>query len=113
MVKDRLEFLGWFDDDDDGERMRLSVVSFLSKAFLMISSKRRRMRSVEGGSGEYMLLFVIDLLHGVRVGSRDWKGDILGCRRFLLLLLLLLLQQNAKKVAIYNFEIMSHGFDQW
>lgn len=110
-MKDREEFLGWFDDDDDGERMRLSVVSFLSKAFLMISSKRRRMRSVEGGSGEYTLLFVIDLLHGVRVGSRDWKGDILGCRRFLLLLLLLL--QNAKKVAIYNFEIMSHGFDQW
>lgn len=77
----------------------------------MISSRRRR-RSVEGGSGEYTLLFVIDLLHGVRVGSRGWKGDILGCRRFLLLLLLLL-QQNAKKVAIYNFEIMSHGFDQW
>lgn len=78
----------------------------------MISSRRRR-RSVKGGggSGEYMPLFVIDLLHGVRVGSRDWKGDILGCRRFLLLLLLL--QQNAKKVAIYNFEIMSHGFDQW
>lgn len=108
-MKDREEFLGWFDDDDDGERMRLSVVSILSRAFRMISSKRRR-RSVEGGSGEYMLLFVIDLLHGVRVGSRDWKGDILGCRRFLLLLLLL--QQNAKKVAIYNFEIMSHGFDQ-
>lgn len=110
-MKDREEFLGWF-DDDDGERMRLSVVSFLSRAFRMVSS-RRRMRSVKGGgSGEYMLLFVIDLLHGVRVGSRDWKGDILGCRRFLLLLLLLL-QQNAKKVAIYNFEIMSHGFDQW
>lgn len=108
-MKDRLEFLGWFDDDDDGERMRLSVVSFLSRAFRMISPKRRR-GSVKGGSGEYMLLFVIDLLHGVKVGSRDWKGDILGCRRFLLLLLLL---QNAKKVAIYNFEIMSHGFDQW
>lgn len=110
-MKDREEFLGWFDDDDDGERMRLSVVSFLSRAFLMVSSRR----SVEGESGEYgeyMLLFVIDLLHGVRVGLRDWKGDILGCRRFLLLLLLLL-QQNAKKVAIYNFEIMSHGFDQW
>lgn len=72
----------------------------------------RRRRSVKGGSGENTLLFVIDLLHGVRVGSRDWKGDILGCRRCLLLLLLLL-QQNAKKVAIYNFEIMSHGFDQW
>lgn len=109
MVKDREEFLGWFDDDDDGERMRLSVVLFLSKAFRMISSRRR---SVEGGFGEYTLLFVIDLLHGVKVGSRDWKGDILGCRRFLLLMLLLLLQ-NAKKVAIYNFEIMSHGFDQW
>lgn len=107
MVKDREEFLGWFDGDDDGERMRLSVVSFLSRAFLMVSSRRR---SVEGEFGEYMLLFVIDLLHGVRVGSRDWKGDILGCRRSLLLLLLL--QQNAKKVAIYNFEIMSHGFDQ-
>lgn len=77
----------------------------------MVSSRRRRRRSVKGGSGEYMPLFVIDLLHGVRVGSRGWKGDILGCRRFLLLLLLL--QQNAKKVAIYNFEIMSHGFDQW
>lgn len=100
--------MGWFDDDDDGESRRLSVVSFLSKAFLMISSRRR---SVEGGFGEYMPLFVIDLLHGVKVGPRDWKGDILGCRRFLLLLLLLL--QNAKKVAIYNFEIMSHGFDQW
>lgn len=96
MVKDREEFLGWFgDDDDDGERMRLSVVSFLSRAFRMVSPKRRR-RSVKGGggSGEYMPLFVIDLLHGVRVGSRDWKGEILGCRRFLLLLLLLL--QNAK-----------------
>lgn len=108
-MKDRWKFLGWFDDDDDdGERMRLSVVSFLSRAFRMVSSRRR---SVEGGSREYTLLFVIDLLHGVKVGSRDWKGDILGCRRFLLLLLLLL--QNAKKVAIYNFEIMSHGFDQW
>lgn len=106
-----MEFLGWY-DDDDGERMRLSVVSFLSRAFRMVSSRRRRRRrSVEGGSGEYTLLFVIDLLHGVRVGSRDWKGDILGCRRFLLLLLLL--QQNAKKVAIYKFEIMSHGFDRW
>lgn len=110
-MKDREELLScWFDDDDDGERMRLSVVSFLSRAFLMISLRRRR-RSVEGGFGEYTLLFVIDLLHGVKVGSRDWKGDILGCRRFLLLLLLLL--QNAKKVAIYNFEIMSHGLDQW
>lgn len=79
----------------------------------MISSRRRRRRSsVKGESGEYTLLFVIDLLHGVKVGSRGWKGDILGCRRFLLLLLLLL-QQNAKKVAIYNFEIMSQGFDQW
>lgn len=69
MVKDREEFLGWFDDDDDGERMRLSVVSFLSRAFRMVSSRRR---SVEGGGGfgEYTLLFVIDLLHGVRVGSR-------------------------------------------
>lgn len=108
-MKDRWELLSCWFDDDDGERMRLSVVSFLSRAFRMVSSRRRR-RSVEGGSGEYMLLFVIDLLHGVKVGSRDWKGDILGCRRFLLLLLL---QQNAKKVAIYNFEIMSHGFDQW
>lgn len=74
MVKDREEFLGWFDDDDDGERMRLSVVSFLLRAFRMVSSRRRR-RSVKGGggfgeSGEYTLLFVIDLLHGVRVGSR-------------------------------------------
>lgn len=110
MVKDREEFLGWFDEDDDGERMRLSVVSFLSRAYRMISLQRRRRRSVGGGSGEYMLLFVIDLLHGVKVGSRDWKGDILGCRRFLLLLLLL--QHNAK-AAFYNFEIMSHGFDQW
>lgn len=93
-MKDREELLScWFDDDDDGERMRLSVVSFLSRAFLMISS---RSWSVEGGFGEYTLLFVIDLLHGVRVGSRGWKGDILGCRRFLLLLLLLLLLQNAK-----------------
>lgn len=107
MVKDREEFWGWFDDDDDGERMRLSVVLFLSRAFRMISLRRR---SVKGGSGENTLLFVIDLLHGVRVGSRGWKGEILGCRRCLLLLLLL---QNAKKVAIYNFEIMSHGFDQW
>lgn len=106
MEKCRLEFLGWF-DDDDGERMRLSVVLFLSRAFLMVSSRRRSVKG-GGGFGEYMLLFVIDLLHGVKVGSRDWKGDILGCRRFLLLLL-----QNAKKVAIYNFEIMSHGFDQW
>lgn len=71
MEKDRWELLScWFgDDDDDGERMRLSVVSFLSRAFLMISPKKRR-RSVEGGSGEYTPLFVIDLLHGVRVGSR-------------------------------------------
>lgn len=110
-MEDREELLSCWFGDDDGERMRLSVVSFLSRAFLMVSPKRRR-RSVAGGSGEYMLLFVIDLLHGVKVGSRDWKGDILGCRRFLLLLLLLL-QQNAKKVAIYNFEIMSHGLDQW
>lgn len=109
-MKDREELLScWF--GEDGERMRLSVVSFLSRAFLMVSSRRWR-RSVEGESGEYTLLFVIDLLHGVRVGSRGWKGEILGCRRFLLLLLLLLLQ-NAAKVAIYNFEIMSHGFDQW
>lgn len=91
MEECREELSCWFDDDDDGERMRLSVVSFLSRAFLMISPRR----SAEGGgSGEYTLLFVIDLLHGVRVGSRDWKGDILGCRRCLLLLLLL--QQNAK-----------------
>lgn len=70
-MKDREEFLGWFGDDDDGERMRLSVVSFLSRAFRMISSRRRRRRrSVKGESGEYTLLFVIDLLHGVRVGSR-------------------------------------------
>lgn len=112
-MKDREELLSCWFDDDEGERMRLSVVSISSRAFLMVSPKRRRRRrSVEGGggSGEYMPLFVIDLLHGVRVGSRDCKGDILGCRRFLLLLLL---QHNAKKVAIYNFEIMSHGFDQW
>lgn len=109
MVKDRLELLSCWFGDDDGERMRLSVVSFLSRAFLMISSRRRSVKG-GGGSGEYMPLFVIDLLHGVRVGSRGWKGEILGCRRCLLLLLLL---QNAKKVAIYNFEIMSHGFDQW
>lgn len=104
-MKDREELLSCWFDDGDGESRRLSVVSFLSRAFLMISSRRR---SVKGGFGEYMPLFVIDLLHGVRVGSRGWKGDILGCRRCLLLLL-----QNAMKVAIYNFEIMSHGFDQW
>lgn len=69
MVKDRWELLSCWCDDDDGERMRLSVVLFLSGAFLMVSSRRRR-RSVEGGSGEYTPLFVIDLLHGVGVGSR-------------------------------------------